>query len=167
MTEAEWLAATDPGAMLNLVRDQTSDRKLRLFGCAAARRVWRFLSDERSRQAVKGKADQGGGVVWRYQDADNYYVARMNPLEDNFRVYKVIAGKRIQLETKENLKVPAGEWHTLSIKHVGDKIECSVDGRKYLEATDSAITAAGKVGLWTKADAQTYFDALKMTELAR
>jgi hypothetical protein len=118
-------------------------------------------------KAVKGKEDQGGGLVWRYQDADNYYIARMNPLEDNFRVYKVIAGKRIQLGTKEGLKVPAGEWHTLSIKQVGDKIECSLDGTKYLEAIDTAITAAGKVGLWTKADAQTHFDGLRVTDLGR
>jgi hypothetical protein len=118
-------------------------------------------------KAVKGKLDQGGGLVWRYHDADNYYIARMNPLEDNFRVYKVIAGKRIQLDTKEGLKVPAGEWHRLSIKHVGNKIECSFDGTKYLAATDTAITAAGKVGLWTKADAQTHFDGLWVTDLGQ
>jgi hypothetical protein len=115
-------------------------------------------------KAVKGKADQGGGLVWRYQDADNYYIARMNPLEDNFRVYKVVAGKRIQLQTKEGLKVSAGTWHTLSIRHVDDTIECSLDGKKYLEATDSTFTKAGKVGLWTKADAQTYFDDMRATD---
>lgn len=118
-------------------------------------------------KAVRGKEDQGGGLVWRYQDADNYYIARMNPLEDNFRVYKVIAGKRIRLGTKEGLKVPAGEWHAISISQVGDKIECSLDGRKYLEVTDSTITKPGKVGLWSKADAQSYFDGLKMTDLGR
>ncbi len=118
-------------------------------------------------KAMKGKEDQGGGLVWRYQDADNYYIARVNPLEDNFRVYKVIAGKRIQLGTKEGLKVPAGEWHNLSIKHVGDKVECSLDGTKYLEASDTAITTAGKVGLWTKADAQTYFDGLFLTNIGQ
>jgi hypothetical protein len=114
-------------------------------------------------KALKGKNDQGGGLVWRYQDANNYYIARMNPLEDNFRVYKVVGGKRIQLETKEGLKVPAGEWHTLKIKQEGDKIECWLDNKKYLEATDSAIKDAGKVGLWSKSDAQTEFDDLKIS----
>ena len=66
-------------------------------------------------KAVRGKKDQGGGIVWRYQDANNYYVARMNPLEDNYRVYQVVAGERIQLATKEDLKVPVGEWHTLKV----------------------------------------------------
>lgn len=114
-------------------------------------------------KALKGKADQGGGLVWRYQDANNYYVARFNPLEDNFRLYKVVAGKRIQLATKEDLTAKAGEWHTLSIKMTGDQIECSLDGKRQLEAKDDTIQKAGKVGLWTKADAQTAFDDLKIT----
>jgi hypothetical protein len=114
-------------------------------------------------KAVRGKNDQGGGLVWRYQDADNYYIARMNPLEDNFRVYKVVAGKRIQLGTKEGLKVPAGEWHMLAIKQEGEHIECSLDGTKYLEADDATFKEAGKVGLWTKSDAQSHFDELRLT----
>jgi FlaG/FlaF family flagellin (archaellin) len=103
-------------------------------------------------KAVKGKEDQGGDIVWRYQDADNYYLARMNPLEDNYRVYKVVAGKRTQFQTREGLKVPAGEWHMLRITDQGDAITCSLDGTRYLEVTDDTFPRAGKVGLWTKAD---------------
>lgn len=113
-------------------------------------------------KAVKGNEDRGGGVVWRYQDANNYYIARMNPLEGNYRVYKIIEGRRIQLETEEDLKVKTGEWHTLKIKMVGNQIECFLDGKSYLTAKDDAITKAGKIGLWTKADAQTYFDQLRI-----
>src|SRR5436190_12499813 len=116
-------------------------------------------------KAMHGKNDQGGGIVWRYQDANNYYIARMNPLEDNYRLYKVVAGKRIQLETKENLKVPVGEWHVLKIRQKGDQIECYLDDQKHLSVRDDTFTKAGKVGLWTKADAQTYFDALEIREL--
>lgn len=114
-------------------------------------------------KAMKGKLDQGGGLVWRYQDANNYYICRMNPLEDNFRVYKVIEGKRIQLATQEELKVPVNTWHTISITQKGDQITCSLDGKKLLETKNDAITKAGKVGLWSKADAQTYFDDLKVS----
>ena len=113
-------------------------------------------------KAMRGDEDRGGGLVWRYQDADNYYLARMNPLEDNFRVYKVEGGKRTQLGTKDDLKVPSGEWHTIAITQVGDQIACSLDGTKYLEVKDDTFPKAGKVGLWTKADAQTYFDELKV-----
>src|SRR5947207_8578883 len=100
-------------------------------------------------KAVRGKKDQGGGIVWRYQDANNYYIARMNPLEDNYRVYKVVEGKRTQLETKEGLKVPVGEWHTLKVRMVGNRIECHLDGRKSLEAKDDTFPKAGQAGLWT------------------
>jgi hypothetical protein len=147
---------------------QTAESPRALFNlCVADRPGLRDVELRVAFKAMKGKDDQGGGLVWRYRDADNYYVARMNPLEDNFRVYKVVAGKRIQLDTKEGLKVPAGEWHTLSVKHVGDTIECSLDGTKYLQAKDNAIPAAGRVGLWTKADAQTRFDGLRATDLGR
>jgi hypothetical protein len=112
-------------------------------------------------KAVAGDLDQGGGLVWRFQDANNYYLARMNPLEDNYRLYKVVAGKRTQLATKEGLKVPANEWHRLKVTQAGDRIECFLDGRKVLEGKDDTFTKAGKVGLWTKADAQTRFDEFR------
>jgi hypothetical protein len=109
-------------------------------------------------KAVRGRNDQGGGLVWRYQNHNNYYIARMNPLEDNFRVYKVVGGKRIQLGTREGIKVPAGEWHRLTVKMVGDHIECFLDGKKLLDVRDDTFRGAGQVGLWSKSDAQTYFD---------
>ena len=114
-------------------------------------------------KAVKGKLDQGGGIVWRYQDADNYYIARMNPLEDNCRVYKVVDGKRSKEFQNAEVKVPAGEWHTIKVKQEGDRIECFLDGKKHLDVKDDSITKAGKVGLWTKADAQTHFDIFKVS----
>ena len=115
-------------------------------------------------KAVKGNNDQGGGIVWRFADANNYYVVRFNPLEDNYRLYKVVDGKRIQLATKEGLKAPASEWHTLGIQMKGDAITCLLKGKKQLEAKDDTFTKAGKVGLWTKADAQTSFDDFQARE---
>jgi hypothetical protein len=118
-------------------------------------------------KAVKGEKDQGGGIVWRYQDANNYYIARMNPLEDNFRVYKVVDGKRSKEFQDVTVKVPTGEWHMIKIKQVGDHIECFLDDKKLLDVKDDSITKAGKVGLWTKADAQTHFDNFKVQELGK
>jgi hypothetical protein len=141
--------AESPGAMFNLC--VVEDSKLKDVDLSVAFK------------AVQGNKDQGGGLVWRYKDPDNYYVTRMNPLEDNLRLYKVVDGKRIQLETKEELKVPVGEWHTLKVTMKGDQIAVYLDGKKYLEAKDSTFTGAGKVGLWTKADARTYFDDFKVS----
>jgi hypothetical protein len=113
-------------------------------------------------RAVAGEVDQGGGLVWRARDKDNYYLARFNPLEDNFRVYKVEAGKRTQFASA---KIPGDQkWHTLRVTMVGPRIACYLDGKKYLEAEDSTFPEAGKIGLWSKADAQSYFDDLAATE---
>jgi hypothetical protein len=113
-------------------------------------------------KAIAGKLDQGGGVVWRYQNAKNYYIARMNPLEDNYRVYKVVDGKRTQLATAD-VKAPAGEWHKLRVKKTGDHIECYLDGKLLLDVKDATFTKPGKIGLWTKADAQTRFAGLEVS----
>lgn len=114
-------------------------------------------------KAIKGKNDQGGGFVWRYQDANNYYICRMNPLEDNYRLYHVVAGKRTQFAGKEGIKVPVGTWHTLKVKMVGDSIECYLDDEKQFDGKDTTIAKAGKVGMWTKSDAQTHFDNFQVT----
>lgn len=109
---------------------------------------------------VQGKIDQGGGLVWRYLDANNYYICRYNPLEDNFRVYKVVDGKRILLQSKDELKLRPEGWHTIQVKQTGKRIECFLNGTKYLDTMDDTFSLAGQVGLWTKADAQTHFDVL-------
>ena len=142
--------AESPGPMFNL--------------CVADGTRFKDVALKVSFKAVKGKKDQGGGLVWRYQDADNYYIARMNPLEDNYRVYKVVAGKRAQLQSQEDIKIPAGEWHTLAVNMNGNRIECFLDGKKKLEVKDDTFPDAGKVGLWTKADAQTRFDGFQVRD---
>lgn len=109
-------------------------------------------------RSIAGEIDQGGGLVWRARDARNYYIARFNPLEDNFRVYKVQDGVRTQLGTADVDGDMA--WHTLRITMAGSKMTCFLDGQKYLEAEDSTFPDAGRIGLWTKADAQTHFDDL-------
>jgi hypothetical protein len=147
---------------------QTTDNRDALFNlCIADEPTLKDVEVIVDFKAVKGEKDQGGGIVWRYQDNNNYYIARMNPLEDNFRVYKVVDGKRSKEFQDVTVKVPAGEWHTIKIKQVGDRIECFLDGKKHLDVKDDSITKAGKVGLWTKADAQTHFDNFKVQDLSK
>jgi hypothetical protein len=112
-------------------------------------------------KAVAGKEDQGGGLVWRAKDSNNYYVARYNPLEDNYRVYKVEKGHRIQLQNAD-IKHSDG-WHTLRVEMTGDHIQCYYDGQKQLDVKDSTFKEAGRIGLWSKADAQSQFDDLTLT----
>ena len=110
-------------------------------------------------RADGGTIDQGGGLMWRVQDANNYYVCRFNPLESNFRVYVVKDGARQQLGTAL-VSTQLGKWHRVEVDHRGDRITCSLDGVPLLKAQDATIPAEGGVGLWTKADARTSFDEL-------
>jgi hypothetical protein len=109
---------------------------------------------------VAGETDQGGGLVWRAADAKNYYLARYNPLEDNYRLYRVVGGKRTLIQ---NVDITHTEgWHTLRVTMTGDQITCYYDGKKYLESKDTTFPGSGKIGLWSKADAQSQFDDLTL-----
>ncbi len=119
---------------------------------------------------VSGKGDQGAGIVWRYQDRDNYYIVRANALEGNVVLYKVENGKRTDLPLvgkgrtygmKE--KVPSGEWGTLRVVAKGNHFEVFHNGKKLYEVSDETFKQAGKVGVWTKADSVIYFDDLMVT----
>ncbi len=112
-----------------------------------------------SLKALAGDLDQGGGPVWRYQDADNYYVCRINPLEDNFRVYKVVKGQRTTLATAD-IEAPAEKWHAIRAVQQGNHIQCYLDGKRLLDVQDDSIANPGRIGVWTKADAVTEFDGL-------
>src|SRR5262245_23399086 len=106
---------------------------------------------------VAGKEDQAGGVIWRVKDADNYYIARANALENNVTIYHTIKGKRVSFKNT-NTKVASGVWHTLRVDFAGNKFAVTFDGKKLIEASDDSFSEAGKVGVWTKADSVTLFD---------
>jgi hypothetical protein len=112
-------------------------------------------------RSVDGTTDQGGGLVWRAQDARNYYVARYNPLTHNYVLYKVHNYGRVEL-AHAGIESTAG-WHTMRVVMTDDHIECYLDGKKYLDVRDATFREGGQVGLWTKADAVTYFDDLTVT----
>jgi hypothetical protein len=114
---------------------------------------------------LSGTNDQTAGLVWRYQDAENYYVARANALEDNVVLYKVEKGKRQALEivgraggygVKE--KVPARQWSTLRVNFTGGRFAVLLNGKELFAVEDTTFPEAGPLGLWTKADSVTLFD---------
>jgi hypothetical protein len=112
-------------------------------------------------KAIAGSTDQGGGIVWRAKDAKNYYVARFNPLEDNYNLYRVVNGRRSEIKGSKARSTPG--WHSLRVTMIGDHIMCYLDGKKYLDAKDSTFKEAGKIGMWTKSDAQSHFDDLEVS----
>jgi hypothetical protein len=116
---------------------------------------------------ISGRVDQAAGLVWRYQNQDNYYIVRANALEDNVVLYKVEGGKRADLPLKgegrtygKKTDVPANQWSTLRVVANSRLFEVSFNGTKLYEVDDGTFTTPGKVGVWTKADSVTQFDDL-------
>ena len=115
---------------------------------------------EVSFKPIAGSVDMAAGVVWRWQDADNYYVVRANALEDNVRIYRVVDGDRQQFDSVV-ATIRKGEWATLRVNFVGALFDVFLNGARLLAADDEAIKGAGAVGVWTKADSVTAFDNLR------
>ena len=110
-----------------------------------------------------GGADRACGLMFRFQDSDNYYITRANALENNVRLYFVKGGVRTMFANAD-LAVTSGAWHTLEAFAQGGDFKIAWDGQQIIAAHDETFKAAGKVGLWTKADSVTAFDDLEATE---
>jgi hypothetical protein len=109
---------------------------------------------------ISGKEDQAGCLIWRWQDGDNYYIARANALEDNVTIYQTIKGRRTE-RGRAAIKVFSNRWHNLRVDFHGTRFVVTLDGARILEWNDNTIRKPGAVGVWTKADSVTLFDDFK------
>lgn len=112
-------------------------------------------------KAGTGVLNQGGGIIWRVKDVDNYYIARWDPIEDNAYLYIVQGGVRTAL-AKLDLELDTATWHTLRVVAEGSRIELFIDDEPKLTAENAELKEPGMIGLWTKSDAATLFDDLSV-----
>ena len=123
-------------------------------------------------KGIKGRRDQGGGFVWRFIDANNHYIVRENPLEDNVVLYKMENGVRTDLPLvgkgrTYGVDVPplGSDWNTLRLTVVDNLFTVYLNGKQLFQVKDETFKNAGKVGLWTKADAVSYFDDFQVKSI--
>jgi hypothetical protein len=109
---------------------------------------------------IQGQADTGGGLIWRATDDRNYYLTRANPLEQNIRVYWVEKGVRHLLQNFDQT-IDVRQWHTLRVTHRGCRVNIFYDDKQFFDLCDKTFHD-GMIGLWTKSDAITYFDDLRL-----
>lgn len=114
---------------------------------------------------VGGHEDQAGGVVWRWKDGDNYYVARANALENNVSLYYTAGGRRHTIQYRDAPVAPKA-WHTLRVDFSGHRIQVTLDGKRYIDVPDEHIAGPGAVGVWTKADSETLFESVSFESAA-
>jgi Domain of Unknown Function (DUF1080) len=168
-TKGNWLVLADPSApsQPNVLAQTSADNTSYRFPLAIVDNT-SYKDPEMSVRfkTISGREDQGAGLVWRYRDANNYYIVRANALEDNVVLYKMENGKRVSIAPKGTApgtygvkhKVPGNTWNRLSVKVKGNLFEVSFNDNKLFEVEDNTFPAAGKVGLWTKADSVIHFD---------
>ena len=119
---------------------------------------------------VAGKEDQAGGLVWRFRDPNDYYVARINALENNIGIYHVEGGRWKPLRPRGAADgcirhaVPSNTWSILKVVFKGPVFSVYFDHRRVFQVEDHSYQGAGKVGLWTKADSVTYFDDFRVAQ---
>jgi hypothetical protein len=167
-TPGRWIVQQDAGGkyLAQLDPDRTRSR----FPVAVASDVSAADVDLSVRfRPVSGRVDQAAGLVWRYQNEDNYYIVRANALEDNVVLYKVQNGERTDLPVKgqgrtygKPAEVPSGQWSTLRVVAASIRFEVYFNGTKLYEVEDGTFKGAGRVGVWTKADSVTHFDDLSV-----
>lgn len=105
----------------------------------------------------------GGGILWRAADDRNYYLVRANPLEQNIRIYRVVNGVRHLLQNFDQI-IDVKRWHTLRVISQGCRSRVLFDEKEVFDLCDQTFSK-GRIGLWTKYDAVTYFDDLQMQVL--
>ena len=159
-------AAADAPSGPNVLAQEDSDRADYRFPVAVADGpTFGDVSVSVRCKPVGGRVDRACGIVWRYQDENNYYLTRANALEDNVCWYYVQNGRRIEVK-RVKMRVASGVWHSLRADMRGDHVEVYFNGNKVIDVQDSRFPAPGKVGVWTKADSYTLFDDLMAAPLA-
>jgi hypothetical protein len=157
--EGKWIVRADadkPGNHV-LVQESSDPTDYRFPLAVVKEGTYKDVTLSVRAKPISGRVDQGFGMVWRYKDANNYYITRCNADEDNCTIYHTVAGHRRPFQNKP-IKVAKNTWHTLKLDAVGDHFVVWFDGTKVLDARDETFKDAGKVGLWTKADSVIQFD---------
>jgi 3-keto-disaccharide hydrolase len=111
---------------------------------------------------ISGKEDASGGIIFRARDGRNYLLIRANALENNFRLYTIINGKRSTIASARVTEPSLGAWHSIRVVATSSKIQGYLDGTRLIDHDDKTFTD-GWIGLWTKADSVTEFVDLEVS----
>ncbi|MEK7714733.1 MAG: hypothetical protein AAB387_04695 [candidate division NC10 bacterium] len=154
-----------------------AERGGRLIYRGGAAFAWAVLRDASVRDGwvqvrlrpIGGREDRAGGVVWRWRDANNYYVARANALAGNVVAFKVVDGRRVDLTPVDGstgsegarARVASAAWHTLRVDFASEEFSVTFDGRRLFTVRDGALAEPGAGGVWSKADSVTEFQTFE------
>lgn len=101
------------------------------------------------------------GVVFNYQDSNNYYFLSFNESNDNYThgIFRVVNGVQTQLADIPASMTP-GTTYAVKVEKTGSTINAYLNGSLAATTTDSTFTS-GQVGLASRDDPAT-FDNLRV-----
>jgi hypothetical protein len=102
------------------------------------------------------------GIVLRFADPQDFYAVEADAMAGRVRFIRIVNGERREI-TSRAAELHFERAHTLGIKASGDSFGVSLDGKTLFEARDGAILAAGRFGIWSRADSLTSFGDLFIT----
>lgn len=158
---ATWQAIADPDGPdgWTLAETAADPTDLRFPLCVSEQAVARDFDAALRFKPLSGTRAQIGGLIFRAQNGNDYYVVRANSRDNSVRLYRMDKGKRSQLASKE-APIEADKWHTLRVIAVNDRFEVSLDGKLLFEATDRSLPQPGLMGVWSQADSSTHYGSL-------
>jgi hypothetical protein len=160
--EGTWLIQPDATAPSrpNVLAQISTDNTMNSFPIAVeTKSKYQDLDLAVQIKLVDGQTDRSGGIIFRYQDAADYYLVRVNALEKQIGLYHVANGDLIPVAGSQ-LSAPPNGWHALRIIFKADDIQAFFDGSRYIDARDNSLSSAGLIGFWTHADSVAHFDDL-------
>jgi hypothetical protein len=120
---------------------------------------------EQLRASVRLKLTEGeqvGGLVWRYQDAENFYLVALDLRVQELALYRVVRGNRVRLEEEDDLELDPAAWHTVRVVHDDNNIRVSLGGIGVMRARDRTFASGGRAGVWSGGGATASFDDLRV-----
>lgn len=106
--------------------------------------------------------ERAGGLVWRYQDAENFYVAALDLRVQEVALYRVVRGNRIRLDEEDELELDPSAWHSLRVVQDDDAIRVSLGGIGVMRVRDRTVAEGGRAGVWSGGGATTWFDDFRI-----
>jgi hypothetical protein len=99
-----------------------------------------------------------GGLVWRYQNPENFFAVSLDLAAQEMALYRVARGNRIRLEFEDDLELDRDGWHVIRVEHADGRIRVSLGGIGVMRARDRVAAEEGRAGIWSDGAATAWFD---------
>jgi hypothetical protein len=113
-------------------------------------------TDYTTTATIKSTDNDAMGIMFRYQDQNNYYRFTWDKERSSRSLIKVQSGVATVL-AQDFVPYVTGQEYQVKISAQGRNLQVSIDGSPVLSATDSTFSS-GTIALYSWANASAYFD---------